>query len=214
MYNKDMRIELNNKTHWRSDHIKAFIAHVAKDERPDLCKRGAPALHVRVVYTRNSTGSSSGYATLRSNSMCVRVSKHNPDKVDFAFVIAHELAHTRGVDHDKMRNHPRYRRYPGKYKQIFAWGADFPLEPTTPKTTTKRPPVELTIIELAMKYGFTLVDLGAGEYELFAKEGHHLGNGAHSYICWGTQDVRESIDAYQLSMEPCEEDCDCKQQER
>ena len=41
-----MRIELTNKTHWRDDHIRAFLARGMKDERPDLCRRGAAALRV------------------------------------------------------------------------------------------------------------------------------------------------------------------------
>jgi hypothetical protein len=44
-----MRIELTNKTHWRDDHIRAFLVRGIQDERPDLCKRGAPAMHVTVA---------------------------------------------------------------------------------------------------------------------------------------------------------------------
>ena len=133
-----MRIELDNKTHWRSDHLKAFIARGVKDERPDLCKRGAPALKVRVVYTRSHTKGSSGYAYYNSNQMTIRLAKVNPDKVDLAGVIYHELAHTRGMRHDAMRNHPRYRRV-GNYRRIYGWGADLPLEPVVKKS--KKVPV-------------------------------------------------------------------------
>lgn len=131
-----MRIELDNKTHWRSDHIRAFIAPCMKDQRPDLCKRGAPALKVRVVYTRSGTRGSSGNASYNSNRMRVRLSRENPDKVDFAGVITHELAHTRGVRHETMRGNPRYRRI-GNYQKIYAWGETLPLEKAQPKVQVR-----------------------------------------------------------------------------
>jgi len=139
-----MRIELDNHTHWRSDHLRAFIARGVKDERPDLCKRGAPALKVRVVYTRGSgSKGSSGYASYHSNRMCIRLAKEFPDKVDLAGVIYHELAHTRGMRHDAMRNHPRYRRV-GNYRTIYAWGFDLPLEKVEKKS--KKVPVDVKLI--------------------------------------------------------------------
>jgi predicted metal-dependent hydrolase len=70
--------------------------------------------------------------------MKVRLSKRTPDKVDFAMVIAHELAHTRGArDEYMMRHSARYGRF-GSYRQIYAWANELPLE-VRPKVTTTRP---------------------------------------------------------------------------
>jgi hypothetical protein len=259
-----MRIELDNKTHWRSDHLKAFITRGVKDERPDLCKRGAPALRVRVVYTRSSgTKGSSGYASYNSNRMCIRLAKEGPDKVDLAGVIYHELAHTRGVKHDAMRGSPRYRRV-GNYRRIYGWGFDLPLEKVEKKSKkipvdvklahaekmlkaamtrekgattlrkkweakvryyTKRaamlppppkPPAppklkQPGLAEFVESFGFRLEELGDNEYEVFPKEGYNLGDGCHSRICRGVRDVKETVDVYQFMVEPCPDDCDCRE---
>jgi len=123
-----MKIDLHNKTHWRNDHIRAFLVPMIREERPDLCKRGAPTLKVIVVYTRGGNGSS-GCAYVKSNWMKIRLPKNvEPDKVDFAHVIAHELAHTRGMTHAHgMYRIPRYGRV-GRWREIYAWADALPLE--------------------------------------------------------------------------------------
>lgn len=139
-----MKINLVNKTHWRDDHIKAFIQRIAKDERPDLCKRGGKTLTCKVVYTRNRGCGSSGYAYYHSNLMTVRLPKQNPDKVDFAHVIAHELAHTRGVRHRDMTGLSRYQRV-GRYREIYAWADQLPLE-ITPKKVKAKPTTDAKLL--------------------------------------------------------------------
>jgi len=150
-----MKITFNNKTHWRSDHIRAFIAHELKDERPDLCKRGAPALKVKVTYTRRAGSSySSGCAYLNSNWMNIRLSKHTPDKVELGHVIAHELAHTRGMNHDKMRGNSRYSRV-GSYREVHAWANDLPLERVEKKSRKKPVDLKLTHAQKMLKAALT-----------------------------------------------------------
>jgi Zn-dependent peptidase ImmA (M78 family) len=102
-----MKIELHNKTHWREDHIRAFLVRGIQAEREDLCKHGAPAMKVYVVYTRGHV-KTSGYAYYNSRWMKVRLPKVNPDKVAFAHTIFHELAHTRGLTHDRMNSCATY----------------------------------------------------------------------------------------------------------
>lgn len=216
-----MRIELNNKTHWRSDHIKAFIEYSMKDERPDLFKRGAPALRVRVVFTRGRHGGSSGHALIRGNSMTIRLNRENPDKVDFAFVITHELAHTRGMRHPAMRGNPHYRRV-GRNREIYAWGNTPPLEMDPAKVKkaktiwTRKPQTFVAagkrpLVDWVVKHGFELVDFGGDEYEVSTKTGFNFGDGSHSRICFGVRDVRETVDSYSLTMEPCAVDCECRE---
>lgn len=113
-----------NETHWRTDHLRAFISRVAQDElNPKQRKR----LVITVVYTRGRHHSSSGYAYYHSNIARVRLPSEGPDKIDFAHVIAHELAHTRGMKHRAMTGDPRYDRMP-RTREIYAWAADLPLE--------------------------------------------------------------------------------------
>lgn len=122
-----MRIHIDNATHYRNDHIRAFVAQAMKVEREDLCKRGALPMRVKVGYIRNGGRGSSGYAYYHRNYIKVRLPKANPDKVDFAFVIAHELAHTRGMKHSSMRGCPQYRRV-GRYREIYGWAEQLPLD--------------------------------------------------------------------------------------
>jgi hypothetical protein len=132
-----MKINLQNRTHWRDDQIRAFLNRAMRDERPDLCKRGAPALTVVVVYKRNR-GGSSGCAYLNSNWITVRLPKWGtPNRLDFAFVITHELAHTRGVAHRAMSRLSHYWRS-GSYLTKYAWGNDLPLEVKQGKVTQRR----------------------------------------------------------------------------
>jgi len=142
-----MRIELTNKTHWRDDHIRAFLAKGMKDERPDLCKHRAPPMRVTVTYTRprhELHHGSSGYAYYRSRTMTVRLPKENPDKVDFAHVIAHELAHTRGLTHDRMNSCATYGRV-GRWRELYAWAEALPLE-FKPKVSKQKPGPDLKLI--------------------------------------------------------------------
>jgi hypothetical protein len=134
-----MRIELKNKTHYRDDHIRAFLVKGIQTERPDLCKHGARPMRVIVSYRRNTSGSS-GCAYLHSHWMTVRLPKDTTkiDKVDFALVIAHELGHTRGLDHRRMNSCATYGRV-GRWREIYAWADGLPLE-VKPKTSKRKQP--------------------------------------------------------------------------
>jgi hypothetical protein len=59
------------------------------------------------------------------------------DKVDFAHVIAHELAHTRGLDHRRMNTCATYGRV-GRWREIYAWADSLPLE-VKPKVVKAKP---------------------------------------------------------------------------
>ncbi len=123
-----MKIKLVNQTHWRSDHLRAFIRQAARDERPDLCKRGAATLHVTVKYNRQvDRGWCSGVAGICCNWIRIMLPSKVVNKVDLAYVIAHELAHTRGKHHRDMTGNALYDRMPGT-AAIYAWGETLPLE--------------------------------------------------------------------------------------
>jgi hypothetical protein len=76
---------------------------------------------------------------LHSNAIDIRLSKHTPDRIDLAYVINHELAHTRGMTHTTMRGNSLYRRI-GSNRQIYGWAESLPLERVEKKS--KKVPVD------------------------------------------------------------------------
>jgi len=126
-------MKIVNKTHWQTKHLRAFLSRVAQNE---LSAEQRARTTVTFTYTRGSCGSS-GFASYSSGHATVRLSKHTPDKIDLAFVLAHELAHTRGMHHRSMTGDPKYRRLP-RTREIYGWAAGLPLEPQEQKTK-KRP---------------------------------------------------------------------------
>lgn len=80
----------------------------------------------------------------RSPHLCQRSSRHPPgsvDKIDLAHVIAHELAHTRGMkDERAMRGCALYGRK-GNWRDLYAWAEQLPLE-KAPPTKKPRPSVD------------------------------------------------------------------------
>ncbi len=137
-----MKIKLVNQTHWRSDHLRAFIRRVARDERPDLCKRGAGTLHVTVKYNRQvDRGWCSGLAAYHINQMTIMLPSQTVNKVDLAQVIAHELAHTRGKRHRDMTGTALYDRTPGTAME-YAWAESLPLERQEQKVAACKTPMD------------------------------------------------------------------------
>jgi hypothetical protein len=150
-------VKIVNSTHWRTDHLRAFISRLVKEE---LCDRpqAQKILTVYVKYTRPGPrraainpdeawangeywkhgGYSSGCATIGGFRMTIRLPKnHIPDKIDFAAVLGHELAHVRGLRHRDMRGAARYNRI-GNWREIYAWGNELPLEIEPPKPKPNR----------------------------------------------------------------------------
>jgi len=129
-----------NHTHWKTEHLRAFVSRVAMDE---LSTEQRARLRITFRYGR-AHGFSSGYAYYNSHVALVRLSKRNPSKIDLAYVIAHELAHTRGMHHRSMANDPRYRRLK-RTAEIYAWADALPLEVNEPKKK-KRPGAEEKLV--------------------------------------------------------------------
>jgi len=124
-----MKIEIKNKTHWRSAHLRAFIKRVLPQERADLCKRGARALNVRVRYNRGGVRHDyvTGCAPYFSNSITIKLASGAVDRIDLAHTIVHELGHTRGVRHPEMTGDPLYTRS-GNWREVYSWAETLPLE--------------------------------------------------------------------------------------
>lgn len=99
-------MKLTNKTHWRTDDLRALIAAAL-----DADGIGTQGMHVTVEPAKRSNRRwCSGYAWLRGSSIHVRVPQPMgewgalPDHLrdDLARVVIHEAAHCRGVEHADM----------------------------------------------------------------------------------------------------------------
>jgi predicted SprT family Zn-dependent metalloprotease len=123
-------VKIENKTHWRTDHLRAFISRIAKEE---LGAEARKRLHITVVYNRaKDKGYVTGCAFLGGSRAWIKVPSGEVDKIDLAHVIAHELAHIRGMQHRQMTHNPQYSRV-GDWRSRYAWALDMPLEKAQPK---------------------------------------------------------------------------------
>lgn len=116
-------MKIINQTRWRTDHLRAFVRRVAEDE---LSPKKRKVAEITFVRASNSGGWSSGHATLHGRRMKVRVPP-TPNKIDLAMVIAHEMAHLRGMNHSQMRGNALYHRFPVT-NALYAWAETMPLE--------------------------------------------------------------------------------------
>lgn len=117
-------MKLINRTHWNTLQLKAILMRVAREE---LDAEQRKNLTVTIVYTRRAGSTdSSGCAWVGSRRAVVRLSKHTPDTVDFAFVAAHEFAHIRGQHHSDMSKY--YKRHAAQTYAAWQWARDFKLE--------------------------------------------------------------------------------------
>lgn len=133
-------MKIVNKTHWRTDQMRAVLQRCAEME---LEAPHRTRMVVEVTYRRRG-GGSSGCAFVKSNWCRVRVSSDAFDVVDFAFVACHEFAHCRGMEHRQM---PRYyvrNVYGGTATghERYAWAAAHVVE-------RKAPPARPTAVDLA-----------------------------------------------------------------
>lgn len=119
-------MKIENRTHWKTEHLRAFASRVAETE---LEVEGRKRAKLIFEYTRAGRGGSSGRAWYASQRAVVRVARNHPDKLDLAMVIAHEMAHLRGLRHESpaMSRSPRYHRV-GTWKKVYAWADAMPLE--------------------------------------------------------------------------------------
>jgi len=142
-------MKVENRTHWNTRDLRAIIARVVLDETdPETRKR----LRIRVQYNRQVKGSCSGHAYLgtgqRPGSATVMVPSQSIDLIDLAHVVAHEVAHSRGVTHAQMRGSPRYDRVAGS-RALYAWAESMPMRRAEPKRKAK--PTTDTVLALARK---------------------------------------------------------------
>jgi hypothetical protein len=130
-------IILHNKTHWRDDHLRAFILRGA---RLIFAPSDHAVIECRVVYTRQHHWCT-GVATIGGRCMTIRVPKLQVDKTDLAHVVVHELGHNRGLRHNEMRCGGAKWYRVGNWRERYAWGEELPLEVKPPVVKPSRRPV-------------------------------------------------------------------------
>lgn len=122
-------MKLINNTGWRTDQLRALISRVAEDE---LSSQQRKILRVTINYQRRYTG--------RMGSACLGTPFHQQltitlllprtsesfDRVAYALIIAHEMAHCRGWRHRQMTGN-RYDWKPG-WQERYAYAYDYPIE--------------------------------------------------------------------------------------
>jgi hypothetical protein len=116
-------MKIINKTHWRSDHIKAIAQRVALDELD-------PAVRKRFVVTVSYGHRGphvSGWAYYHSHGCQVMVGSDQVEPLYLAHTLAHEMAHARGMTHKQMRGSGRYMWVPG-WRDFYAWAKELPVE--------------------------------------------------------------------------------------
>jgi hypothetical protein len=119
-------MKVENLTHWRTDHLRAFVVRVAAEELDPEVRR-----HYRVVFgynrQRGKGGGVSGYAYYGGRTAHVNVPSDEVDRVNLAHTIAHEMAHSRGMRHRAMRGSRRYT-YAEGWRGFYSWAEAMPLE--------------------------------------------------------------------------------------
>lgn len=124
-------MKLINKTNLRTDHLRAFVNRVAKEEMVDL-KHAMFTVIYRRISSRGAYIGGFAYYGLPPR-VTIKIPKDIPvDKVELGYVVAHEMAHAQGLRHKQMRNSRYSRRYSIKHgedwRQHYLWANELPLE--------------------------------------------------------------------------------------
>lgn len=124
-------MKIENRTHWRTDHLRAFVVLVADLELDSEKRRG-----YTVLFKYGRRGVVSGRAHIGGSSCRIMLPKLGVGKPGLAYVLAHEMAHSRGLNHKGMRGAARYT---WKYGTLYDWALALPLDIKTasPKVSTE-----------------------------------------------------------------------------
>lgn len=132
-------MKLSNETVWRTDQLRALIARVAEEELdPEIRRRLLVEIRPgRRRYIHGRAGLGGAHVRLWLPAPVTRSLRESADgrpvrrllnAARLAFVVAHELAHCRGMDHRKMRGNPRYSWVEG-WEAFYGWAAEIAIEP-------------------------------------------------------------------------------------
>jgi hypothetical protein len=141
-----MRVE--NRTKWRTGHLRAFVARVAESE---LDAEHRKRLLIRFMTARKYL---SGYAHIRGSYVLIRLPPNVTEKKPrFCQILAHEFAHIRGAKGERwMRSKEDCRIGHGDPFVMYSWANDLPLE-RQPKAKSVKPgdDAKLAATETAIK---------------------------------------------------------------
>jgi hypothetical protein len=127
-------MELDNRTSWRTEHLRAFVETVAELHLP---RRAVARLRVRVVYRRDRNTTRPGFVAGRAElgswdrpgrEVTLKVSRSEIEPESLAQTIAHEIAHLRGLHHRQMAGDPRYTTTGDAMRAWYAWTRTLPLD--------------------------------------------------------------------------------------
>jgi|SRR5215471_1315517 len=140
-------MKIINKTKWRTDHLRAFVTRIA---RMELDADHRKHCVMTIVSSRRPTYIS-GYASIGGYTSKVRIPTENVDKARMCAVIAHELAHNRGMrgEHSMRKANTIYSNRGHRYQEFYAWAYDMPLEKkVAPRKITRGERSEQRILRL------------------------------------------------------------------
>ena len=124
-------MKIINKTNLQTEHFNRIIREVAKREMVDLKDAKFTIIYRRISHNGAYIG---GYAYYgMPPRVTLKIPKDIPvDKVELAYVIAHELCHSQGLRHKQMKNAVYSRRYANKrgldWKQYYQWANELTIE--------------------------------------------------------------------------------------
>ena len=119
-------MKLINKTNWNTRQLRSLFQEVAKRELdPDKRKK----LRIVVVKARTRF---SGCAIVGGNNCTIRIPSKNktvyPTQGLVASIAAHEMAHCRGLRHERPLRASIAYGWHKDWQQFYAWTKDYPLE--------------------------------------------------------------------------------------
>lgn len=130
-------MRITNKTHWRTDQLKAIIQRVADAE---LDTNDRKRLRVEAVY-KKSNWRRCGLGAINGLWIRLYLNRDSVDRIQLAHTIAHEFAHNRGWRHRQMAGTLRYS-YAEGWREYYAWAESLPLEEKEVKAKAK-PDIQL-----------------------------------------------------------------------
>lgn len=146
-----MKFKIDNRTQYRTRHLRSFIvrayriaATCAGPRRTSEFERFNSSIRITFARSnRRNDGASTGHATLNRGRAHIGI-HDQPNKVDVALTIAHEIGHCFGLLHADMRGGPLdayHWRTEDKEKEmrvrVFGWADALPLEKVQPKRKPK-----------------------------------------------------------------------------
>jgi hypothetical protein len=113
-----------NETDYQTKHLRKFVTEVAK-QFLDLDGR------IRFIRFAPAKKFISGWAVYHGANMGITLPNKGANKRRLAFVLAHEMAHWRGMSHSQMKHNPRYDQNVDGYLDRYSWADALPLESKT-----------------------------------------------------------------------------------